>query len=246
MGLVSWPFIIFMFPASILALWWTNIRPIMGFLDLKKNHWLNWLVNKGFRDSLKKCSVSIRLILVFAIMEKSHDPYSFSSSQRQFWPKMGFPGIFKTNIGWIHLIPDIYLHRVSLLIPINFHVPSVKCGPLVAKYLAKDGICRLKTKTNVGTPKNPRPPLIHKSQLDYPFRPLITDLPTFENLKTLFFQTFHEKKLWKVVQSISVWTDIENPYRLSRASYTFIYMYMSNSWHYILTISPTINLPGGR
>ena len=78
-------------------------------------------------------------------MEKSHDPYSFSSSQRQFWPKMGFPGIFKTNIGWIHLIPDIYLHRVSLLIPINFHVPSVKFGPLVAKYLAKDGICRLKT-----------------------------------------------------------------------------------------------------
>ena len=37
-----------------------------------------------------------------------------------------------------------------------------------------------------------------------------------------FFQTFHEKMLWKVVQSISGWTDIENPYRLSRASYTYI------------------------
>ena len=37
-----------------------------------------------------------------------------------------------------------------------------------------------------------------------------------------FFQTFHEKKLWKVKQSISGWTDIENPYRLSRASYTYV------------------------
>ena len=35
------------------------------------------------------------------------------------------------------------------------------------------------------------------------------------------FQTFHEKKLWKVVQSISGRTDIENPYRLLRASYTY-------------------------
>ena len=27
----------------------------------------------------------------------------------------------------------------------------------------------------------------------------ITDMPTLKNLKNLFFQTFHEKKLWKVV-----------------------------------------------
>ena len=40
-------------------------------------------------------------------------------------------------------------------------------------------------------------------------------------LKKNFFQTFHEKKLWKVVQSISGWTDIENPYRLLRVSYTY-------------------------
>ena len=32
-------------------------------------------------------------------------------------------------------------------------------------------------------------------------------------LKKIFFQT---KKRWKVVQSISGWTDIQNPYRLSR------------------------------
>ena len=67
-------------------------------------------------------------------------------------------------------------------------------------------------------------------------------------LKTFFFfQTFHEKNLWKVVQSIPGWTDRENPYRLSRASY--IYIYMSSSSHNILTISPRCvyrNLPGGR
>ena len=48
--------------------------------------------------------------------------------------------------------------------------------------------------------------------------------------KTIFFQT---KKMWKVVQSISGWTDIQNPYRLSRGHthththiYIYIYIYM--------------------
>ena len=38
-------------------------------------------------------------------------------------------------------------------------------------------------------------------------------------VKTIFFQT----KMWKVVPSISGWTDIENPYRLSRGR---IYIYI--------------------
>ena len=42
-------------------------------------------------------------------------------------------------------------------------------------------------------------------------------------LKTFFFQTFHEKKLWKVMQSIPGSTDKENPHRLSRALYIYIY-----------------------
>ena len=45
-------------------------------------------------------------------------------------------------------------------------------------------------------------------------------------LKNIFFLTFHEKKLWKVVQSIPCWTDIENPYWLLRASYIYIYIYV--------------------
>ena len=51
-------------------------------------------------------------------------------------------------------------------------------------------------------------------------------------LKTFFFQT---KKMSRVVQSISGWTDIENPYRLSRSRiyihiYIYIYIYII---HYI-------------
>ena len=38
-----------------------------------------------------------------------------------------------------------------------------------------------------------------------------------------------------MVQWISGWTDIENPYRFPRGSYTAIYI--SSSWHNILTIS---------
>ena len=49
--------------------------------------------------------------------------------------------------------------------------------------------------------------------------------------KLFFFQRFHEKKLWIVVQSISGWTDIENPYRLSRASYTYIYWVLGINDH---------------
>ena len=56
--------------------------------------------------------------------------------------------------------------------------------------------------------------------------------------KKNFIQTFREKKLWKVVQSIPVWTDIENPYRLSRASYIYIHKYIYIHTYKILTISP--------
>ena len=40
----------------------------------------------------------------------------------------------------------------------------------------------------------------------------------------------------EVVQSIPVWTDIENPYRLSRASYIYIYIYIiiSKNIRYLL------------
>ena len=40
--------------------------------------------------------------------------------------------------------------------------------------------------------------------------------------KKKFFRTFHEKNLWKVVQSIPDWTDRENPYRLSYYIYIYV------------------------
>ena len=56
------------------------------------------------------------------------------------WPKMGFPDIFEKTIGSIHFIPGIYPYGVSLLTPIHSCLPSLIFGPLVAKYLAENGV----------------------------------------------------------------------------------------------------------
>ena len=53
---------------------------------------------------------------------------------------MGFPELFEKTIGPIHFIPGIYPYGVSLLTTIHFHVPSLIFGPLVAKYLAENGV----------------------------------------------------------------------------------------------------------
>ena len=46
----------------------------------------------------------------------------------------------KKNIGSIRFIPGIYPYGVSLLTPMHFRVPSLIFGPLVAKYLAENGV----------------------------------------------------------------------------------------------------------
>ena len=56
------------------------------------------------------------------------------------WPKMGFPELFEKTIGPIHFIPGNYPSGVSLLTPIHFRVPSIIFVPLVAKYLAENGV----------------------------------------------------------------------------------------------------------
>ena len=56
------------------------------------------------------------------------------------WPKMGFPELFEKCIGSINFIPGIYLYGVSLLTPVHFRVPGLIFGPLVAKYLAENGV----------------------------------------------------------------------------------------------------------
>ena len=54
--------------------------------------------------------------------------------------RQGFRNFLKKSIGSIHFIPGIYPYGVSLLTPIYFRVPSFIFGPLVAKYLAKNGV----------------------------------------------------------------------------------------------------------
>ena len=56
------------------------------------------------------------------------------------WPKMGFPELFEKTIGSIHYTLGIYPYGASLLTPIHFRVPSFIFGPLVAKYLAENGV----------------------------------------------------------------------------------------------------------
>ena len=51
---------------------------------------------------------------------------------------MWFPERFEKKIfGSIYFIPGIYPNGVSLMTPINFRVPGVNFGPLVATYLPK-------------------------------------------------------------------------------------------------------------
>ena len=56
------------------------------------------------------------------------------------WPKMGFPELFEKTIGSIHFIPGVYPYGLSFLTPIHFRVPSLIFSPLVAKYLAENGV----------------------------------------------------------------------------------------------------------
>ena len=58
------------------------------------------------------------------------------------WLKRGFPELFEKSIGSIHFIPGIYPYGVNLLSLIHFWVPSPIFGPLVAKYLAENGVSK--------------------------------------------------------------------------------------------------------
>ena len=54
--------------------------------------------------------------------------------------RKGFRNFLKKTIGSIHFIPGIYPYGVSFLTPMHFHVPSLIFYPLVAKYLAENGV----------------------------------------------------------------------------------------------------------
>ena len=106
----------FRVPSLILALWWPNIWPKIGFPEL---FW-------------KKILAQFISYLTFTLMGWFSWPLyifvflaSFSALWwLNIWPKMGFPEHFEKTIGPINFIPGIYLYGVSLLTPIHFRVPS--------------------------------------------------------------------------------------------------------------------------
>ena len=66
------------------------------------------------------------------------------------WLKMGFPELFETKtIGSINFIPGIYPCGVSLMPPLHFRDPSLIFGPLVATYLAENGLPEFKRNRNI-------------------------------------------------------------------------------------------------
>ena len=101
----------------------------------------------GFGNFLKKLLTQFISYQAFTLMGSVSWPlyiFVFLASFSvlwwpNIWPKMGFPEL-KKKIGSIHSIPGIYPYRVSFLTPIHFRVPSLIFGPLVAKYLAENGI----------------------------------------------------------------------------------------------------------
>ena len=106
---------------------------------------------QGFRNFLKKLSTQFISYLAFTLMGWVSSPkYIFvilASFPALWWPniwtKMGFLELFEKTIGSIHFIPGIYPYGVSLLTPLHFCVPSLVFGPLVAKYLAENGVSRI-------------------------------------------------------------------------------------------------------
>ena len=106
------------------------------------------ICRQGFRNFLKKLLAHFISCLAFTLMGWVSWPlliFVFLASflalwWPNIWPKMGFAEFFEKTIGSIHFIPGIYPYGVSLLTPIHLCVPSLIFSPLVAKYLAENGV----------------------------------------------------------------------------------------------------------
>ena len=103
---------------------------------------------QGFRNFLKKLLVQFISYQAFTLMGWVSwllIIFMFLASYLalwwpNIWPKIGFPELFEKTTSPIHFIPSIYPYGVSLFTPIHFRVPSLIFGPLVTKYLAKNGV----------------------------------------------------------------------------------------------------------
>ena len=120
--------------------------------QLRSNSPKTSVCRQGFRNFLKKLLAQFISYLAFTLMGWVSWPLFICVFLASFlalwwpniWPKMGFPALFEKTIGSIHFIPGIYPYGVNLLTPIHFRVPSLIFGPLVAKYLAKNGVSGFK------------------------------------------------------------------------------------------------------
>ena len=100
---------------------------------IKRLIWTIWIPMSSVLRKADKLNLSLSVIFVFLA--------SFSAIWwPNIWPKMGFPELFEKTIGSIHFIPGIYPYRVSFLTPIHFCVPCLIFRPLMAKYLAENGV----------------------------------------------------------------------------------------------------------
>ena len=138
MGWVSWSLYNFVFLASFWALWWPNIWPKTGFPELFEKT----IGSIHFIPGIYLYGLSLLTPLHFRVPSLIFEfLVSFSTL---WWPnnwlKMAFPELFEKTIDSIHFIPGIYPYGVSLLTPIHFRFPSLIFGPLVAQYLAENGV----------------------------------------------------------------------------------------------------------
>ena len=141
-GWVSWPLYIFVFLASFSALWWPNIWLKMGFPELfEKKKLLDEFISYLAFILMGWAFWPLYIFVFLASLSAIWWPNIWlKMGFPNIWPKMGFPELFEKTISSINFIPGVYPYGVSFLTPVHFHVPSFIFVPLVAKFLAENGV----------------------------------------------------------------------------------------------------------
>ena len=106
------------------------------------------ICRQGFWNFLKKLLAQFISYLAFTLMGWVSWPLFIfiflASFSALWWPniwlKMGFPELFEKTICSIYFTRGVYPYGVSFLTPIHFRVTSLIFGPLVARYLAENGV----------------------------------------------------------------------------------------------------------
>ena len=141
-GWVSWPLYIFMFLASFSALWWPNIWLKMGFPVLfEKKKLLDEFISYLAFILMGWVSWPLYIFVFLASLSAIWWPNIWlKMGFPNIWPKMGFPELSEKTISSINFIPGIYPYGVSFLTPVHFRVPSFIFVPLMATFLAENGV----------------------------------------------------------------------------------------------------------